>query len=413
MMKTTFIVDRVEQKPGGSITHYKIVRKPEKTTIPKIVFSSHDKDTEIIPQESTITEKRNYDNKKLISCPIPVEKETINKIINSDKDDGSVKSSHEIISTKKKYVPKKCPHGRVQYLCKQCGGKGICSHGIFKTMCKKCKGSSFCSHGIRKTRCQQCGGSAFCSHGKLKYRCKLCGGRGLCSHGARKERCKICHGSEICAHGARRDACRQCGGTGNLCKGLACGIFTLIERPLSKIKGLCGNCFRAAHPDKVPPKLQMRVEILVIAEVERQLKSIVDDAVGVIWDCSPNCETRCQPDRIWLYNKKDKPTAVHLEIDEHGNQHEDDDNRVARIQSSMSVTDSWLVRYNTGSTATRLSSVKRRKLSNGNPYWERSKDDEWDRRISILVQTIKGIHERIVNGESPTIDTWKTKLFFD
>ena len=33
-----------------------------------------------------------------------------------------------------------------------------------------------CEHGKRKTRCIECGGSEICSHGKQKGKCKDCGG---------------------------------------------------------------------------------------------------------------------------------------------------------------------------------------------------------------------------------------------
>ena len=69
---------------------------------------------------------------------------------------------------------RECPHGRVRYLCKQCGGKGVCPHGRQKSVCVKCSGGSICSHGKRKTLCLACGGGAVCKHGAQRSRCEVC-----------------------------------------------------------------------------------------------------------------------------------------------------------------------------------------------------------------------------------------------
>ena len=59
--------------------------------------------------------------------------------------------------------------------------------------------------------------------------------------------------------------------------------------------------------------------MLVIAEVENKLKSIVDAAIFVVWDCLSNCDCRFRPDRIWCFNVDGKVVSIHLEIDETGN----------------------------------------------------------------------------------------------
>ena len=70
-----------------------------------------------------------------------------------------------------------CEHGRVQYTCKDCGGKGICNHGIVRRSCKLCR---------RTPR-------AICEHGRQPYVCKECGGKGICEHNRRKAICKECN----------------------------------------------------------------------------------------------------------------------------------------------------------------------------------------------------------------------------
>ena len=67
-----------------------------------------------------------------------------------------------------------CPHSRVKYNCRECGGGSFCEHGKRKQICRDCGGSSFCGHGKRKLRCRDCGGGSFCGHGKHKYACKEC-----------------------------------------------------------------------------------------------------------------------------------------------------------------------------------------------------------------------------------------------
>ena len=38
-----------------------------------------------------------------------------------------------------KPTPKKCPHGRKKYICKECDGGGICIHNKQKYGCKICR----------------------------------------------------------------------------------------------------------------------------------------------------------------------------------------------------------------------------------------------------------------------------------
>jgi hypothetical protein len=155
------------------------------------------------------------------------------------------------------------------------------------------------------------------------------------------------------------------------------------------------------------------VELLVIAEIENQLRSIVDQAIAVIWDCPPNCDTRLKPDRVWFFQVGDKVSAIHLEIDEDGDRHEDNDERVAQLQECMNVSESWLIRYNSGATTDRPSSVTRKRLSDGNFVYQRCTGPEWDLRMTELVAKISEIHAHIVGGESPEASNWKSKLFFN
>ncbi len=107
-----------------------------------------------------------------------------------------------------------CEHGKVKYLCKDCGGSQICEHGKCKYQCKECGGSGICDHRKRKSRCKECGGFEICEHGKRKDSCKKCGGSGICEHGKQKSHCKECGGSAFCEHGRQKSCCKECGGSG-------------------------------------------------------------------------------------------------------------------------------------------------------------------------------------------------------
>ena len=90
---------------------------------------------------------------------------------------------------------KKCPHGRQQQHCRDCGGASICEHGRQRHQCRDCGGSSFCEHGRRRAHCRECGGTSVCEHGRMRHRCRDCGGASICEHGRRRDRCRDCGGT--------------------------------------------------------------------------------------------------------------------------------------------------------------------------------------------------------------------------
>ena len=107
-----------------------------------------------------------------------------------------------------------CPHGRVRYICKEGGGKGICEHGRQRSRCKECGGKGICEHGRVRSRCKECGGKGICEHGRERSKCKECGGSGICEHGRVRSKCKECGGGSICEHGRQRSKCKECKGSG-------------------------------------------------------------------------------------------------------------------------------------------------------------------------------------------------------
>ena len=128
--------------------------------------------------------------------------------------------------TKAPSVKKKCPHDRIKYQCKECGGSGYCEHGRLKTRCKGCGGSDICPHDKRKYRCklcnEKCEVKSVCAHGQRKEHCKECSPSNFCKHGRIKGRCKICGGGSLfCSHGKRKYDCVDCGGN-STCKEHGC-----------------------------------------------------------------------------------------------------------------------------------------------------------------------------------------------
>ena len=141
---------------------------------------------------------------------------------------------------KKKYVEKKCPHGKRPDRCPEesCGGKPEkkCPHGKPPYRCVPCGGKpqekreeKKCPHGKRPDRCpeESCGGTIKpkyvyeyvkkeCIHGRTLGRCTICGGVQICEHEKVKSKCTLCQGAQICEHTRVRNVCKECyiAGTG-------------------------------------------------------------------------------------------------------------------------------------------------------------------------------------------------------
>ncbi|KAL9963732.1 hypothetical protein ACROYT_G027266 [Oculina patagonica] len=65
--------------------------------------------------------------------------------------------------------PKKCPHGRIKYYCRDCHGSQICPHNRRKSRCKLCDGGSFCEHKRARYLCKDCNGKGICIHGRQRW----------------------------------------------------------------------------------------------------------------------------------------------------------------------------------------------------------------------------------------------------
>jgi len=114
---------------------------------------------------------------------------------------------------KKKYIRKKCEHGKYSFQCKDCKGSCLCIHGKRKIYCIDCDGSGFCVHKKVKLNCVDCHGGNICDHNKRRSRCITCKGGSICEHQKLRSRCIVCNGSEMCSHQRRRGICVECNGS--------------------------------------------------------------------------------------------------------------------------------------------------------------------------------------------------------
>ena len=67
-----------------------------------------------------------------------------------------------------------CPHGRVRYQCKECGGSQICEHGRLRSICKECGGASICEHGRVRSHARSAVGHQSASTVVSALQCKEC-----------------------------------------------------------------------------------------------------------------------------------------------------------------------------------------------------------------------------------------------
>ena len=56
----------------------------------------------------------------------------------------------------KEPTPKKCPHGRKNYMCKECDGDGIFQHNKQNAYCKIFRDTQICQHNRQKHGCKIC-----------------------------------------------------------------------------------------------------------------------------------------------------------------------------------------------------------------------------------------------------------------
>jgi len=105
-----------------------------------------------------------------------------------------------------------------------------------------------------------------------------------------------------------------------------------------------------------------------------------------------------------------KDTLLHVEIDEDGEDHEDDMERVVGIHAASTKKNHVLIRFNPDKSSDGDEPcLKRTHLKDGSRAYTRYVP-EWDRRIPILVNSVKNAFKEAI--ENVDVKTHKRKLFF-
>lgn len=310
----------------------------------------------------------------------------------------------------------KCPHGKYQYRCKDCGGSQICEHEKIKSRCKDCNGDSICQHKIRKEYCKECGGVQICEHKKVKSQCRDCKGRSFCEHGKWKNKCRDCGGSMFCEHEKRKEYCKECRGSQicehfknkyicRLCNGNAfckhekvkqrckeCGGSQLCKtegcetRATRKYNGYCLRCCIHLCPDIEVSRNYKTKETEVVTQIRTSFPDFD-------WVTDKRVEDGCSKRRPDLLLHLGTHIVI-VEVDE--NKHDTYDcscehKRMMELSQDVQHVPIVFVRFNPDGYTTPEGTAVRscwRLNKLGIMQICKTKQEEWNQRISSLKETI-------------------------
>jgi len=335
-----------------------------------------------------------------------------------------------------------CENGAIQ-------GGVCCRHGAKLKRCKfdgcengAVRGSVCVKHGAKLKRCKFDGcengavkGGVCVKHGAKLKRCKFDGCEnqaqkgGVCRrHGAKTKRCQIegCEnqaqkGGVCIKHGAKTkrcqiEGCEKIALKGGLC--IAHGGGHRCSRadyhPLDAIpphagfkkdgQRYCHSCFAYLFPDLA--KMQVRQEHLILAEIQRRLPELAE--FFTVWDCAvPNSCTLKKPDLLydmWTW-------YLQFEVDEWGNLHEDNRERLREINEAMGDRPGIVIRVNPNGTKPMLS---KRQTTAGNYGYQatthfESKMDQLESFVRKVVVPFLHADSPFAASDVPTV----YKLFFE
>jgi hypothetical protein len=195
------------------------------------------------------------------------------------------------------------------------------------------------------------------------------------------------------------------------CESEACAFYACGERTFAVYrvddKALCANCFSILYPERT--RLKVRKEQFILSEIERRIPEL--SHYIAIWDCPLGNCVLSKPDMYWFI----KQIGIHVEIDEHGLDHEDDDHRVAQIHAASGMDGTYIMRFNPdeyldvdGNTVPPC--FRRFRLSTGDPRLEAT--PEFERRMDIFEVELHRVLQKAVEGIVPDEYDWKIQLFF-
>ena len=263
---------------------------------------------------------------------------------------------------------------------------------------KKCK-SMGCT--IRATFGQKNGTAEYCSvHGtKLGYtdiankKCKSTGCTVRATFGQENGKAEYCaeHGNE---KGFNDIISKRCLSS-------ACSVYKNNEKPFATRinpengkREMCSNCWRVMYPEL--SKRKVRKEQFILAEVQHQIPELGD--YFLTWDCKipgQSC-VAFRPDMAWEIND----TLLHIEIDEDGINHEDDDQRLAEIHSASNKKNHVCIRFNPDKSINGSPPcMKKITLKNGESVYNKD-PKEWDRRMNKLIPELRNAYEDALVNKS-------------
>lgn len=200
--------------------------------------------------------------------------------------------------------------------------------------------------------------------------------------------------------------------SGKRCKSKVCSQYEYKDRayaykfdPETGKKDLCINCWRTMYPS-LDDKIKVRKEHFILSEIQRQIPEL--EKYFLVGDCRiPNqsCITS-RPDMAWIV----KDTLIHVEIDEAGDSHEDNDLRIIGIHSATDAKNHICIRFNPDKSSDgHQPCLKKTHLCNGEKVFEKN-EQEWNRRMEILIPCIRNILKKSLKNEN--VVTGEIKLCF-
>ena len=170
--------------------------------------------------------------------------------------------------------------------------------------------------------------------------------------------------------------------------------FALKINPENGKMELCYNCWTAMYPEF--SKRKVRKEQFILAEVQHQIPELGD--YFLTWDCKipgQSC-VAFRPDMAWEIND----TLLHIEIDEDGINHEDDDQRLAEIHSASNKKNHVCIRFNPDKSKDGSPPcMKQVTLTNGESVYSKE-EKEWNKRMNKLIPELRNAYEDALVNKS-------------